>query len=240
MSPQAGLLLQDQIIPRLKSCVPQSVLCVGSEDPAELVQDSIAFSCKLLHNAEVAGKSVVQSAGRRGAGKVKTVSAGNISFYTLQHMKSGRRSTGSSSADVYGSQTQLRGRTRLTSLEEIAAGSDEAGEEIFLFHDVLSNDGEDPGTKAARKLDWQEFVSALPERERRMVEFIIEGKTLRSLGHLLHLDDRIMHTSKKNLATKVLQFMGDDILVDVRRLPRWKQDLETIRQKMACREERKH
>ena len=46
------------------------------------MQDSIAFSCKLLHNAEVAGKSVVQSAGRRGAGKVKTVSAGNISFYT--------------------------------------------------------------------------------------------------------------------------------------------------------------
>lgn len=77
----------------------------------------------------------------------------------------------------------------MTSLEEIAAGSDEAGEEIFLFHDVLSNDGEDPSTKAARRLDWQEFVTALPERERKMVQYLIEGKTLRSLGHLLGVGD---------------------------------------------------
>jgi len=87
-------------------------VCVGSENAEELVQDATAFAAKLLHNAELAGKKVVQSAGRRGARKVKTVSAGNISFYVIQHLKSGRRSTGSSISDVYGSATQLNGRTR--------------------------------------------------------------------------------------------------------------------------------
>jgi hypothetical protein len=54
----------------------------------------------MSQNPELAGKRVVQCASSRGARKVKTVSAGNICFYTLQHMKSGRRSTGSSVADV--------------------------------------------------------------------------------------------------------------------------------------------
>jgi hypothetical protein len=78
MSPQAGFLLQDQIIPRLKSAVPQVVNCVGSEDPAELEQDSIAFAANMIQNAELAGNKVLRSACGRGARKVKTVSAGNI------------------------------------------------------------------------------------------------------------------------------------------------------------------
>jgi hypothetical protein len=85
MSPQAGFLLQDQIIPRLKSAVPQVVNCVGAEDPAELAQDATAFAAKMLVNVERAKK---------------TVTPGNITYYCIQHMKSGRRSTGSSVADV--------------------------------------------------------------------------------------------------------------------------------------------
>jgi predicted transcriptional regulator len=71
MSPQAGFLLQDQIIPRLKSAVPQVVNCVGLEDPSELVQDATAFAANMIQNAELAGKRVVQSAGSRGARKVR-------------------------------------------------------------------------------------------------------------------------------------------------------------------------
>ncbi len=170
MSPRSAWLLQEEIVPRLKSAVPQTVSFIGSEDAEELVQDSIALAAKLLTNVDKAHKRVTP---------------GNIAYYTIQHMKSGRRSTGSSVADVYGSGTQLNGRTRLTSLEEIAAGSDEAGEEIFLFHDVLSNDAEDPSTRAARRLDWQEFVAALPDRERKMVEFVAEGRSLRNAARAL-------------------------------------------------------
>src|SRR5882724_783986 len=77
----------------------------------------------MLHNVEAAGKKVT---------------SGNIAYYTIQHVKSGRRSTGSSNVDVYGSATQLNGTTRLTSLEETAASDEECGGEIFTFNDVLS------------------------------------------------------------------------------------------------------
>ena len=135
MSPRAGFILQDQIVPRLRSAIPNVVHCVGSEDAQELIQDSIAMAAKLLHNTEQAGKQVTP---------------GNIAYYTIQHIKSGRRSTGSSTVDVYGSGSQLQGHSRLDSLEQVVASNDENGSEIFELHDVLSRDEEDPGIKAAR------------------------------------------------------------------------------------------
>jgi hypothetical protein len=107
-------------------------------------------AAKMMHNVEAAGK---------------TVTPGNIAYNTIQHIKSGRRSTGSSTVDVYGSGTQLNGKTRLNSLEEVVASNEENGGEIFLFHDVLSRDEEDPGTKAARRLDWQSFMASLSARD---------------------------------------------------------------------------
>ncbi len=92
MSPRAGFILQTEVLPRLRSAIPTVCHCVGAEDAQELIQDSIAMAAKLLHNTEQAGKKVT---------------TGNIAYYTIQHIKSGRRSTGSSTVDVYGSGTQL-------------------------------------------------------------------------------------------------------------------------------------
>ena len=51
-------------------------------------------------------------------------------------------------------------------MEQVVASNEECGGEIWELHDVLSTDAEDPGTKAARKMDWSEFVSGLSdERE---------------------------------------------------------------------------
>ena len=119
MSPQSAWLLQQQIVPRLKSCVPESVLCVGSENAEELVQDGTLITAQMIHNAERSGKKVVRNpgAGRRSARKSRTISAGNVAYYTIQKLKCGRRSSGSSAVDVYGSGTQINGTTRLTSLD---------------------------------------------------------------------------------------------------------------------------
>ena len=111
------------------------------------------MAAKLMHNVEAAGKKVTP---------------GNIAYYTIQHIKSGKRSTGSSIVDIYGSGTQINGHTRLTSLEDVAAIDEETGGEIF-FHDVLSNDQEDPGTKAARKLDWETFMAGLSARDQAVI-----------------------------------------------------------------------
>jgi len=218
-------MLQDQIIPRLKSAVPQVVCCVGSEDAGELIADGTAMAAKMLTNVERSRK---------------TVTPGNVCFYTIQHLKSGRRSTGSSISDVYGSQTQLNGRTRLTSLEEVAGNAEEAGEEIFLLHDVLSNaDAEDPSMTAARKLDWQAFWFRLSKREKAMVQFVAEGKPLRKAALALKCSSLAVKSTKQDLALKLLDFMGADILAQVQRLPWWKKDLQATQERMACREERR-
>lgn len=125
MSPQAGFVLQDQVIPRLRSAIPNVAHCVGAEDHNELIQDATALAAKLMHSVEQAGKKVTP---------------GNIAYYTIMHIKSGRRSTGSSEVDVHGSATQLSGKTRLSSLDEVVASTEECGGEIFTFNDVLSND----------------------------------------------------------------------------------------------------
>jgi hypothetical protein len=243
MSPQAGFLLRDQVIPRLKSAIPQAVSFIGSEDAQELVQDGTLIAAQMIHNAERAGTKLVRNpgAGRRGARKIRTISAGNVAFYTIQKLKCGRRSTGSSTVDVYGSGTQINGTTRLTSLNEAAPvmGFDDVGEPLAL-HDLLSNDQEDPGTKAARKMDWQTFMAGVSARDRAIINCLVEGKPLASLARRRHLNNSTLLYHKERLASKIQDFMGSDILIQVRRKPNWKDSLDATRERLACREKRRH
>jgi len=224
MSPQAGFVLQDQVVPRLRSAIPNCVHCVGSEDAQELIQDSIAMAAKLMHNIEAQGKKVTP---------------GNIAFYTIQHIKSGRRSTGSSVVDAMGTGTQLKGNTRLDSLEMVVATNEEAGGEIFELHDVLSDEAEEPGTKAARKMDWESFMSGLSARERAVIECLVDGPSLKT-AKSFRVCDSTIQGDKRKLAIKIWEFMGFDILVQVRRSPQWKQDLEATKEKLACKYDRLH
>ena len=243
MSPQAGFLLQDQIIPRLISAIPQAVSFIGSEDAHELVADGTLIAAQMIHNAEQAGKKVVRNPGpgRQGARRIKTISAGNVAFYTIQKLKCGRRSTGSSTVDVYGSGTQINGTTRLTSLDEAApvASVDDVGEPLVL-HDVLSRDEEDPGTKAARKMDWQTFMASLLPRDQAIINCLVEGKPLASLARRRHLNTSTILYHKRRLGDAVLEHFGKDIIPQVLRKPNWKDSLDSTRERLACREERRH
>jgi len=59
MSPQAGWILQEEIVSRLRSAIPRTVSYVGAEDAEELVQDATAIAAKMLHNVEAAGMQVM-------------------------------------------------------------------------------------------------------------------------------------------------------------------------------------
>jgi hypothetical protein len=146
MSPQVGYVLEHEVVPRLKAVVPRSVLCVGSEDHQELIADATCLAGRILDHAEAKGKRITAS---------------NGAYYTIQHSKSGRRAVGHSSCDVHGSATQLNGRSRLESMEEVVAVNEENGGEIFELHDVLASNQEDPATQAARKMDWDTLMTGL-------------------------------------------------------------------------------
>jgi hypothetical protein len=242
MSPQAGFLLQDQVVPRLISAIPIAVSFIGSEDAQELVQDGTLIAAQMIHNAERSGKKVVRNPGaRRCTRKIRTISAGNVAFYTIQKLKCGRRSTGSSTVDVYGSGTQINGTTRLTSLDEAAPGAsvDDVGEPLVL-HDLLSNDQEDPATKACRKMDWDSFMASLSARDQAIINCLSEGKALASLARRPHLNTSTILYHKERLALKIQEYMGSDILIQIRRKPNWKDSLDASRERLACREERRH
>ena len=85
MSPRAGWLLVNEILPRLRSAVPLVAHCVGAEDPEELIGDATLHAARISHSAEAKGK---------------TITAGNACFYAIQHTRSGRRSTGNTTADI--------------------------------------------------------------------------------------------------------------------------------------------
>src|SRR5947207_3140686 len=91
MSLQAGLVLVEEIAPRLKTVVPH-IKTVGAEDSEELYQDGLAMAAKMLHDLEQRGKDVTP---------------GNICYYVTLHLKSGRRSYSGGRTDVMGSGTQL-------------------------------------------------------------------------------------------------------------------------------------
>ena len=222
MSPQAGWILQEEVVPRLKASIPRNVNQVGAEDSEELIQDAIVMAAKLMHTVECQGK---------------TVTAGNIAYYTILHMKSGRRSYGTSTTDACGISTQLNGSTRLSSLEEPSAVDGETGGELLAFHDVLSQDQDDPGMIAARKLDWQALLARLTERE---IVAVLAGRTVSEVALVFQVSRSAMQLCKNRLVELIQEFMGVDILVEVRRLPGWRNDLNTTREKLACRFERRN
>ena len=223
MSPQAGWILQEEVVPRLRASIPRNVNQVGADDPEELIQDATCMAAKLMHSVELQGK---------------TVTPGNIAYYTILHMKSGRRSHGSSKTDVCGIGTQLNGSSRLHSLNEVVS-EDDCGFEIFELQDVISRDHEDPATVAGRNLDWKQLLTGLSHIEKMVVEFLGAGKTLRDVGRQFGLSDSTLQNYRRKLAVKILECMGADVLHDIVVAPGWRINLDCERQSQACRSDRR-
>jgi DNA-directed RNA polymerase specialized sigma24 family protein len=222
MSPKTAWILQEEVVPRLKTTIPRTVNQIGSEDAEELVQDSICFAARLLDNAERANKKVTP---------------GNISFFTSLHMRSGRRSYGSSTVDALGVGAQLNGRSTTTSFDEPAMS--EEGEE-FLVGDVLSSDAEDPGTIAARNLDWDGFLTGLSSREKSIVEKLLAGLNSSEVARSLKVDPSTIRYFKQRLAVKILDHFGQDILRVIVQRPGWKNGLVCERERLACKSLRRN
>jgi hypothetical protein len=58
MSPKAGFILVQDIVPRIHCGVMKSVKTVGGEDVEELIQDATGHAALLVHRAEESGEQV--------------------------------------------------------------------------------------------------------------------------------------------------------------------------------------
>jgi hypothetical protein len=222
MSPKAGFILVQDIVPRIRRGVMRGVKTLGGEDIEELIQDATAHAALLLHRAEESGKEV---------------SCGNIAYYALLHTRSGRRSTGGSRTDAMAPGTQLDGNSCLLSFEEPVGFDPETGEAVVLGEMLADNDA-DPSVAAARNIDWAEFLGGHNRRYTSMVMTAVNGKPLRSLKKKFRVSDSGISGLKHRLAADVREVMGEDVLDEVCRKPRWHGSLVVEHEKAACRAER--
>lgn len=219
MSPEVSHCLLTEVVPRIRVLVPQYVPQVGSEDVEELIQDATVQAAAALLRLATQGKEVTP---------------GKVTHYVLLKLRSGRRSYGTSSTDPLHPCTQLKGRSRMQSLDEPLTEEAESGEPLNLG-EMLGSDGEDPATRCARKLDWQGFVANLDERSRAIITSLLEGRPLEALSTVFGVSPSAIRQTRDNLADKVRDFMGASVLVESLRQPQWQDSLRATRERAASR-----
>jgi hypothetical protein len=222
MSPRAGFVLLEEIAPRLKAVIPH-IKPVGAEDAEELLQDALALAAKMLHDLEARGK---------------TVTPGNVAYYTILHIRSGRRSYSAGRTDVMNAGTQLDGLSSVMSFEGPAGFDPETGEEIPLG-DMLAGNEDDPAGAAARAVDWEGFLDTHNPRYRAMVTDMAEGKRTKDTAAALGFSIWQAYSMKENLAEDLREYFGASAIADSTRCPSWRGNIMADHERAACRADRR-
>ena len=110
MSPATARMLIEQVLPRIKSAVPNSVKRVGCEDVDELIQDTAAQAAYALESCENRGVPIYPA---------------SVAYYAVQRAKSGRRSYGATRTEAMCPACQLDGNSTLASMDEHLPCDDE-------------------------------------------------------------------------------------------------------------------
>jgi len=223
MSPEACEALMGQILPRLKAAVPRCVRTVGAEDHEELVQDGIALAARMLHNSEQAGKMAPPA---------------SVAYYTLQHLRSGRRSTGNSRADVLATGTQLDLSSSVLSLEE-EVGFDEELCEPIVLGDLLACRADDPAMAGGRNVDWDEFLETHDDRYGTIVSSIAKGEKPAETAKALGINYSQFQWIRLNLEADLMEHMGEEILDESVQVPTWRGNLRVRSERVACLADRR-
>ena len=222
MSPKAGWLLVNRIVPGLSRLFPVAAPRLVQKPPK---------SWSKMPSLWPHACSVWVSMAKRSS------LSGISPIYTIQHSKSGRRSVGNSTADVHGTGTQINGLVRLESSDEAVRTDESTGDNLTLG-EVLSFEAEDPSMTAARNLDWQEFIAAQTSLGQAILQALSEGGRLLGLAKKLKISVAAIKAQTQQLAASLLEFMGADILKEIVRKAPWQDNLDATREGLACRAHR--
>jgi hypothetical protein len=218
MTVEAGRILVEEIAPRLKMAVP-CIKPVGCEDKEELVQDGLLMAAKMLCDLEARGK---------------VVTPGNVAFYCILHLKSGRRSHSANRTDAYSSGCQLDGKCAVLSTETEIGFDPETMEPICLG-EFLTCPQDDPASMALRNVDWQSFLDSHDYRYGVILQDMVEGKTAldtsRDTGETYHHVRQL----KERLGLELREYLGEDAVADSLKVPVWMAGIHAGREKAACR-----
>ena len=221
MSPAAGVLLVNQIMPIIQATVFRAVKPVGAEDAAELVQDTLAMAAQLVESCEARGKPIYP---------------GSVAYYAIQHARHGRRSYGSTRTDAMCPAAQLDENVSMASMDECIQGG-EGGDDLSL-HDLLAGPYEDPAQKAAREIDWAELMEEFNERDLALLRTTINGDQLHALAQQFGVSAPRLTQLKREIGRQIRLRWGPGILEDVGRKPAWAGSVNASKERQACRHDR--
>jgi hypothetical protein len=213
----------EEITPRLRSAIPYVVGKVGIDDVEELIQDAIVVAAQMLDRVERQGKHVTP---------------GNIAYYPILNIKSGRRSTGSGRTDVMMTGTKLDGTSSVLSFEDEVGYDPELNEPIRLGEFLTASD-DDPSMEAARTIDWESFLGAHDYRYGVIVQGIAEGKTMLDTARECGESYPHIRALRAKLAEDLREFMGPEAIADSLRPPVWRADVMAGREASACKADRR-
>jgi hypothetical protein len=165
------------------------------------------------------------------------VTGSSLAHYALLHLRSGRRSNGVKKNDVLHPAARVSGNVRLRSLDE-PVGEGEDGHELTL-HDCLAANTEDPASAAARHLDWTSVIQSLDRTAQAILMALVEGRELTLLVRPLQRCRTSLHYDKVKLGRLIQERLGEDILVQAQSRPEWTHTVEAVRERLACRAERR-
>jgi hypothetical protein len=211
-------MLLNEVQPRLKAGIARSIPQIGTDDPGELLQDGMVIALNILNSAERAGKRV---------------SAGSVSYYTLKALRVGRRSTGFKKTDPLHPAAQLSGRCHVHSLDERLTAP-QSGDEPQTIAGMLASKEDDPATKAARQLDWNELVQGLGHVAKEILKALANGHELTRLVRRLRRSRSSLQSDKMQLAKLIRERLGENILIQVQERPGWQNNIVAMRERPAC------
>ncbi len=223
MSPQNNSVLLEEIAPRLRSAIPQCVKPLGCEDHEELYADGLAMAAHLLHNLEERGKQVTP---------------GNVAYYTILHLKSGRRSYSTGHTDVMGSGTQIASNSMVLSMEEEVGYDEELGEAVKLG-EMLTCSRDDPSMAGARNLDWEEFLDSHDCRYICVIHDMASGRTMQETAKACGTTYAGIREVRDRLVEDLEEWMGPSAIEDAAQIPHWRSNLMQDHERMACRADRR-
>lgn len=217
MSPAAGMMLTNEVLPILTATIPRVVRMIGSEDPEELVQDAVASAAQFVDSLERRGRAIYPQ---------------SVAYYSVQRAKSGRRSYSASRMDALSPAAQL---DSTVALDHLDAEISQLTSDTTTLHDLLADTKEDPSQRAARELDWSALLASLGRRDRAIVRQTAEEASLGTMAGQFRVSPARVCQLRRELGSKVRALMGAEVLADAARVPAWQSSLQVVREREACR-----
>jgi len=222
MTREAGIMLVSQIMPSITRAIARGVVTpVPPEDREELTQDCVARAARLLDAAERNGK---------------TVTPGNIVYYTLKGAIGGRRALSAHSREALGAIARSSRSVIVMSLD--APVSEVDGEEGLTLHEMLAAAGEGPDVTAARNLDWDEMTASLSDSKAFVVHQVAGEVPGKDIARQLGCSQARVVQVKRETAEVIRAEWGDGCLVDTQSPPAWQRHVQVARERRSCRYER--